>query len=102
MSFQQIGQLPQQAAPLRGCQARPRAILKSLAGCLYSLVDIFAVAFGDHGQNLAGGRIEGGEGLARSGIDPLAVDEHFAGFFQKFVDPRIEGKRRNCHTHSAS
>ncbi len=80
MLFEEIGELPHHAGASGGRSLGPLAGFERGAGGFYGAVDVFAVAFGDVGEDFAGGGVIGGESLAGSGIDPLAVDEHLALF----------------------
>src|SRR5262249_43227951 len=51
------------------------AFLERLAGGLDGEIDVGLVPLGDLADGLAGGGVEGGEGLARGAVDPLAADE---------------------------
>src|SRR5580700_7428358 len=65
----------------------PRAVVESGASGGDSFVDIGSVGFGDLGDDVAGGGIDGGEGFAGGGVDPLVVDEKFCcGDFNAGLD----------------
>src|SRR5262249_55416399 len=74
--FDEVGQLVEQTAALAGAQLRPGPFLERLAGGLGGPIDVGLVPLGHLADGLAGGGVEGGEGLARDTIDPLAADEH--------------------------
>ena len=74
MPLDQIGQLEQDQLALVGLDLAPWAF-KSSAGGGNRAVDIFRVALRHPRQDLAGGRIDAVERLARNRLDPLAVDQ---------------------------
>ena len=82
--FDQIAKLPNHAAAFGRRDLRPRAAVKRGAGRLYGAIDVFLVAFGDPGQDVARGGIVGGKSLAGGGFHPLAVDENLVRLGNKF------------------
>ncbi len=74
--FDQVGELVHKAAALARIHLLPRALVERLARGFGGLVNVGLVTLGDVGDHLAGGRVEGLEGLAALGVKPLAVDEH--------------------------
>ena len=79
MLFEQVGELPDQAAAL-GCRhAAPRAVIEGIARSSHGQVNIFAIAFRDLRQNFAGCGIVGRKGLAGSGVHPLPLISIFRG-----------------------
>src|SRR5207247_10199494 len=75
----QIAQLPHEAAALVGAHARPRALVKGLAGRGDRRVDVALVALGHRRDRLFVGGIDGRVGLAGQRRLPLAVDEDLSG-----------------------
>lgn len=53
--------------------------LESTAGSLDSEVDVGLVSLLNLGDHVAGGRVDGVEGLAGDRVDPLVVDEELGG-----------------------
>src|SRR5450631_3410572 len=102
MLFQQVSQFPYQLATLGGRQARPGTAVERLARRFHGGVNVLPIAFRDLRQNFAGGWVVGWESLARGGIHPLAVDQHFARLCAEVADPRINLDRRNCNAHISS
>jgi len=84
--LEQIGQLPDEASAFGCGQSPPGALVEGFASGFHSLFNIVTIAFRHLGQNFTGGRIVGRESLARDGAYPLAVDQHFARFFDKLRD----------------
>ena len=68
-----------------GGELRPRPLIERLAGRLDGALDILGAPFGNLGQDLFGGRIDGAVGRARLGFDPGAVDKE---------TPRLDGDIR--------
>jgi hypothetical protein len=100
--FQQVGQLPHQLAALGSRQARPGTAVERLARGLHGRINVLPIAFRDLRQDFAGSRVIGWESLARRGIHPLAVDQHFARLPDEVADPRINLDWRNCNSHTSS
>ena len=71
----QLAELPHQPAPLRRRQSGPRAVIEGPPCRPYRPIDILPVAFGDFGEALAGGRVDGLEGPAAGRFHPLATDQ---------------------------
>ena len=74
--FDQVGQLVHEPSPLAGVHAPPlRVEGEGGLGGGHGIVDVGGVALLDLGDDLLGGRVDRGEGLARLGVAPLIVDE---------------------------
>ena len=71
----EVGELVEQPAAFGGAHLRPGAFLEGLAGGLDGEIDVGLVALGDLADGLAGGGVEGGEGLAGDAVEPFAADE---------------------------
>ena len=80
---------------------RHGSVVKSLARGLDRPLDVFSVAFRDLREHFAGGGIVSRKSFSGSGVDPLAVDQHFAGFIEEFGNlwVNLGGK---CDTHTTS
>ena len=76
--LQQIAQLPDQASALGGRHLRPGTGFERGASRLDGAVDVFAISLGYASQDLARGRVVGGECLAGGGFHPLSVNQHLA------------------------
>ncbi len=74
--FEQVAELPDEAAALGGLHAGPGAVVEGVAGGADGAVDVFRLGLGNVGHDLAGGGIVDGEGLAGGGEDEASVDEH--------------------------
>ena len=98
--FEKIGKFPDELAALGGGHAGPWSAVEGAAGGADGGIDVGAIAFGNLREDFSGGGIVGGEGLAGSGVDPLAVDEHFAGGGDEVGDARIDIDRGNGDAHS--
>ena len=85
MLLDQVAQLPDEAAAVGRGHLRPRASFKRLARGLHGAIDIFAIALGDLGHDLAGGGVVNGKRLAGSRFHPLAVDEQLARRADEFL-----------------
>ena len=79
IALHQIGELQQDGLPLRRLELAPRAV-EGLARGGDGAVDVLGVAFGDMRQDFAGGRVAGFKGLAGSGFEPLAANQHALRF----------------------
>ena len=77
MLLNEVGHFPQQVAPLRAAHGAPGAVVEGGAGGGDGGVYVGGVRQGDFAQRLAGGRIDGEEGLAAAGGGPFVVDEQF-------------------------
>src|ERR1019366_4949321 len=74
--FQQVAELPQQAAAFRGRHARPGALVEGAARGTDGAVYVFLLGLGDVSKNLAGGGVVDIKGLAGGRGDKAAIDEH--------------------------
>src|SRR5438445_1866848 len=101
VSLQQIGELPDQTTTFRGGHLSPRSMVEGLARGVYCLLDVVTIALCHLRQYLAGRGIVGWESLAGSGVHPLAIDQHLAGFFDEVRDLRMD-LRGNCDAHTSS
>lgn len=77
MLLDEVGELEEEAAALGGVHVAPG--LEGAAGGLDGDVHVGLVGLLDLGDDLARGRVDGLEGLAREGVDPLAVDQELGG-----------------------
>ena len=75
MSFEQIGQLPDQLATVLRRGFRPRPGFKGAARGLHRRVDIGGIGLGHRGDRLTGCRVVDVEPLAGFCIDPFAIDQ---------------------------
>jgi hypothetical protein len=75
MTLDQIGKLQQQRLALIRLELAPRPF-ERLARRGDGPIDVLRVALGHGGEEFAGRWVAALEGLARRGVDPLAVDEH--------------------------
>ena len=78
LPLDEVGELPQQAAPLRPGHPRPRAAVEGPARGRDGTVHVLLVGFRHLGQHRSRGRIVDRERLARCRRHPLAVDEQLA------------------------
>ena len=62
----QVGQLAHEPAAVAGVHPAPGTLVERLARGLDGPIDVGGVALGDFGDDLLGGRIDRGEGLARA------------------------------------
>ena len=79
----QVGELPQHAAAFGGRHARPGAFVECPARGAHGAVDVFGFGFGHMGDDVAGGGVVDGEGLAGGRGDKTAIDEHAVIFLDK-------------------
>ena len=94
----QVGQLEQQSAAVGGVHLLPGARFQRLARGLDRRIDVGLVGLGDLAKRLAGGRVDGREGLVRVAVHEFAADE------ERLVldDRRLDGARsfRSCSGHN--
>jgi hypothetical protein len=76
--LEEIPDFPDNAPALAGAHLRPWAGFECAPRGSHSEIDVGLIAFSDAGENLAGCRIDGIEGLARMGLNPFAIDEKFS------------------------
>ncbi len=76
MLLDEIGELEQQVLALVRLDLAPRP-LEGPARSRNRGVDVLLIAFGNGGQQFAGGGIAGLKRLAGCGVHPLAIDQHF-------------------------
>ena len=88
--FEEVGKMKEKALALGGGAFAPDAFFKGAAGGGDGPVHVGAVAGGDFGQRLAGGRVDGVVGLAGGGVDELAVNEG-AGAELEFGSGGLDG-----------
>jgi hypothetical protein len=72
----EVAELAQQRAALRGVHLRPLAAGECLVRGLDRAIRIFLSALGDQRPRLAGERIVTGKSFSGGGLDPFAADEH--------------------------
>jgi hypothetical protein len=92
----EVGELPDEARPLGREHAAPRAGLERRAGGLDGFVDVGRAPLGDLGDGLSHGGVEGGEGPAGGGLEPLAADEHSARLRQELTHGLSNGIGVRC------
>jgi len=73
----EVSKAVEETATVAGVHVTPG--LESTTGSLDSEVHISLVGFLDLGDDVAGGRVDGVEGLAGGRVDPLVVDEELGG-----------------------
>lgn len=66
--------------------------LEGLPGRQHGFVHVRLVSFSYADDFLARGRVEGGEGLARHGVNPFVVDEELGGTFVCAAHSRLGGE----------
>ena len=93
----QIGELEQQSATLHGVHLLPRTGLQRLAGRLHRQVDVGLVGLGHLADGLAGGRVDGGEGLVGRAVHELAADEKRLVLDLRRLHGPGFGSGRGCH-----
>src|SRR6187549_563086 len=96
----QITEPPDQPASFGGAQPRPGPALKRSAGRLDGTVDIPLIALRRLGNHLASGGILDGKGLARSGVDPLSIDQELAPLLDEAFNLFIESNFCCCDAHN--
>ncbi len=86
----EIADPPHNLAPRGRSHATPRPLERS-SGRSHRKIDVRDVAFGDGGENLAGGRVQRLERLVGFGIDPSSVDEQLPLRVNEILDALAEG-----------
>jgi hypothetical protein len=76
--FEQVGEFPEEFAALGRRNSGPLAGVKSCACSFDGSIDVFFVACGDVGEDLAGRGIVGRESLARGRFNPFSIDQELA------------------------
>lgn len=80
--FQRIRQFQEDVLALGGRMPGPDALLERAACGLHGKVNVPAVARGDLGDRLAGGRVDRGVGFGQCGVDEFAVNERLGAELQ--------------------
>ena len=86
LGLDQVGEPVHEPAALAGIQPRPGAFVEGGPGGLHGRVDVGGIPFGNVGDRFFGGRIDGGEGPAAAGGNPLPADEKL-----RLANPRWPG-----------
>ena len=78
LGFDQVAEPVHEPAALTGVHPWPGALVEGGPGSLHRRVDVGGIPFGNVGDRLFGGGIDGGERPAAAGGNPLSVDEELS------------------------